>query len=291
MKIVLGGASGFVGRRLQQRFETEGWEVMPLGRPDFSLSEAALAERIDGADAVITVAGTPIDRRWSRRHKALLRSSRIDTTKKLVDAVALMNKKPECFISTSAIGLYPSKGWHNELGTEYVYDFLGELCLDWEAAATGARELGLRTVIFRLGIVLGRDGGMLKRMWLPFKLGLGGIVGDGRQYLSWIHIDDLCDAYVRALGDPQMRGIYNLVAPRVSTNRELTKTLGAVLHRPTLLPIPYWVLRLLFGEGAEVIAGGQWAVPKRLLDAGFAFRFQTLDDALTDLAAKKKRSE
>jgi len=290
MRIVMGGAGGFIGKQLRRRFEANGWEVLSLGRRDFLLPDEALAAKIEGADAVINLAGAPIDRRWSRRYKALMRSSRIDTTQKLVSAAARLERRPSCFIGTSAVGIYSDKGWHDELSSDYAYDFLGQLCLEWEAASTGARELGIRTVIFRFGIVLSKEGGMLRRMLLPFRLGLGGVVGSGKQYLSWVHIDDLCEAYLRALTDGEMRGIYNLTAPRVSTNYELTKTLGAVLRRPTLMRLPYGLLSLVFGEGAQVIAGGQWAIPKRLLDAGFVFRFQTIRDALDDLTSKRRKT-
>ena len=286
MRIAMGGATGFVGKHLRRRFEAEGWAVIPLSRSDLALPAEALAEKLIGADVIINIAGAPVDRRWSRRYKALLVSSRVGTTERLVEAIGLLEVKPSLYIGGSAVGIYPSKKWHDELSEEYAYTFLGELCQQWEAAATEVKAYGVRTVIFRLGIVLG-NGGMLSRMLPAFRLGLGGVVGNGRQYLSWIHIGDLCEAFARAVSDAEMRGIYNLVAPRVSTNKELTEALGTRLHRPTFMRLPYWFLRLVFGEGAQVIAGGQWAVPRRLLDAGFSFRFEHLGDALDNLLAKR----
>jgi len=288
MRIAMGGAGGFVGKHLQARFEAEGWSVIPLGRSELSLPAEELALKLAGADVLINLTGAPVDRRWSQAYKALLFSSRVDATRHLVEAMGLLDVKPALFIGSSAVGIYPSRKWHDELSEAFSYDFIGELCQAWEAAATGAKAYGVRTVIFRLGIVLGNDGGMLKRMLPAFRLGLGGIVGDGRQYLSWIHIDDLCEAYVRAITDPGIRGIYNLAAPRVSTNRELTEALGARLRRPTFMRLPDWLLHLVFGEGTQVVAGGQWAIPRRLLDAGFTFRFEHLGDALDDLFAPRR---
>jgi len=284
-KVAVSGASGFVGTLLCRVLADKGWLVIPLVRTDFEKSPSELAAKLEGIDSVINLAGAPIIRRWTAEYKKILYDSRIKVTRALVQACEELEVRPEVFISTSAIGIYADEGQHTEDSYVRADNFLADLALHWEQEALQAEELGLRTVIFRLGVVLGKDGGALQQMLLPFRFGLGGRIGSGRQAFSWIHIDDLIQVYVAALSSATFAGVYNLTAPNPSTNNGLTKALGRALHRPTVLPVPRLALRLIFGEGASVLTGGQHVLPARLLREGFSFKFATIDEAVRDCVA------
>jgi hypothetical protein len=258
--------------------------VTALHTADFDLDDAALGQKLSGADLVVHLAGASISRRWTQAYKKVLYASRVETAKKMVRAMAKSQQKPKLFICTSAVGIYAPTGKHNEEDAAYADDFLGRLARDWESAAAESRTLGIRSIIFRYGIVLGHGGGILKEMLLPFSLGLGGTIGDGRQNFSWVHIDDLVRAYFFAVERPDMAGVYNLMAPNPTTNYGLTKALGSALRRPTFLSVPKFLLQLRFGnEAAEALTSGQYATPKRLPEAGFEFEFKTIEDAINDL--------
>ena len=209
--------------------------------------------------------------------------SRIDTTKKIVKAIIGMNNKPQLFISTSAVGRFSPEGINTEESGTFAGDFLGRLATDWEAEALKASDAGVRTVIFRFGVVLGPNGGMMAKVLLPFKLGLGGTIGDGSQPVSWIHLRDLANAELKAIDDKSLSGIYNLCSPNPTTNKGLTKALARALHRPAIFRIPVFMLRLIFSEGADTFASGQKVIPKRLLDAGFRFEFADIDAAVSSI--------
>lgn len=281
-RIAMSGASGFVGSHLNRAFHAENYEVLPLGRKDFSLAPEALAERMDGTDIVINLAGAPIIAKWTEAYKKIMHESRIDVTKKLVKACSIASQKPKLFISTSAIGYYAPEGTHTEEHHVKSDDFLGRLTQDWEQEAMKSRDLGMRTVIFRFGIVLGKDGGALKKMLIPFKLGLGGAIGDGKQLFSWVHIKDLVRAYQTVIENTAYEGIYNLTAPNPTTNKGFTRAMGKALCRPTFFRVPKFVLRLQFGEGSQVLTMGQNVIPKRLLDSGFTFLFPEIEMAVKD---------
>ncbi|AFV97220.1 MULTISPECIES: TIGR01777 family oxidoreductase [unclassified Sulfuricurvum] len=284
MKIAISGAGGFIGTHLVSMFKEKGWEVSTLHTADFDLDETAFGKKLLGADVVIHLAGASISKRWSENYKKVLYASRVDTAKKIVTAMAKMEQKPQLFICTSAVGIYAESGKYDEEHALYANDFLGQLVKAWESAALESKELGIRTIIFRYGIVLGHGGGILKEMLLPFKLGLGGTIGDGKQSFSWVHINDLMRAYLFVIEHPEMKGVYNLMAPNPTTNYGLTKALGSALHRPTLFAIPKFLLQLRFGsEAAEAISSGQYVTSKRLPEAGFEFEFKTIEAALNNL--------
>jgi uncharacterized protein (TIGR01777 family) len=284
MKIVLTGATGFVGSYLANVFLEKDWKVTPIGRDDLALSSKDLAKKIDGSEVIVNLAGANIVKRWTEDYKKELYTSRIDTTGKLVEAMGQMSRKPRIFVSTSAVGIYDDKGRYGESDINFADNYLAKIVKDWEKAALKARELNIRTVIFRFGIVLGK-GGLLAKMLLPFKLGMGGKIGNGRQSFSWVHIEDLSRAYIFAVEQEELEGIYNLVSPNAVTNKVLTKTLAKILHRPAVLPVPVWILRLIFGEGAVAISSGQNIIPERLLKAGFRFRFETIEQALRNIVS------
>jgi len=270
MKVAMTGASGFVAAHLQEQFS----EYVVIGRND---DEDTIVKKLQGVDVVFNLAGAPIIKRWSDVYKKTLLSSRVDTTKKLVNAINKSNVKH--LISTSAIGAYPDNAAFDEYYEGYADDFLGILTKQWEDEAKKCLK---STTIIRFGVILGKDGGALKEMLLPFKLGVGGTIGNGKMMMSWIDVDDLVRIYEYVL-EKKLTGIINATAPHPISNYEFTKTLGKVLHRPTLFKVPEFVLRLQYGEGAIVLTGSKEVYPKRLLESGFAFKYPTTESSLHHL--------
>lgn len=280
-KIVITGASGFVGSSLTKNFTTNGYEVIAIQRNELNDIEK-LSYLLNNSYAVINLAGANIINRWSESYKQLLYNSRINTTKSLINAMSKCEIKPKNFISTSAVGIYKNDTIYDESSTNLANDFLGQLCLDWENEALKAKKLDIQVSIFRFGIVMG-NGGALSKMITPFKLGLGGTIGDGKQAFSFIHIDDLINAYNFVIDNQNLNGIFNLTAPTPTTNYGLTKALGKSLHRPTILPIPQFVLNLILSEGAKVLTDGQSVVPNHLLKSGFIFKYTNIEDTIKSL--------
>ncbi|HAM53306.1 MAG TPA: TIGR01777 family protein [Nitrospiraceae bacterium] len=279
----MSGATGFIGSHLTRAFENKGWKVIPLRRDDFSLEDEIWLRKFEHVDVVINLAGTTIATRWTEEYKKQIVSSRIDTTKRIVLALKEIPQKPRLFISASAVGIYRAEGVHTEEDTNYATDFLGKLAFQWEQEALKAKEAGIRMMIFRLGVVLGPDGGPLQKMLVPFRTGLGGVVGDGKQPFSWVHIEDLIRAYLTAIENEQYEGIYNLTAPNPTTNAGLSKALGKALHRPTFMRIPGFAVKLKLGDAAILLTSGQHALPKRLTESGFVFQFPEIETAIIDL--------
>lgn len=277
--ISISGASGFVGQNIKKFFEAKGYEVICIKRDELKDIET-LTFIIGKTDFLVNLSGANIIGRWSEEYKKLLYSSRIETTKALVNAINNASHKPELFISTSAVGIYKNGKCYDEDEKELNDDFLADLCKEWEKQALKAHDI--KVAIFRFGIVLG-DGGALKKMLPAFKLGLGGRIGSGKQYFSYIHIQDLLNAYEFLFKHENLHGIFNLTAPEITTNSEFTKVLGKALKRPTIFPLPEFALKLIFSEGAKVLTDGQCAKPKRLLENGFKFEFKNICDAIEDL--------
>jgi len=282
MVIAITGAGGFIGRNLISYMESLGYKTVRIPRINSGTETAALSQILTNADVVINLAGAPIVSRWNKSYKKELFDSRIITTRKIVEAITLMRTKPGLLISASAIGIYSSEGEQTELKFQPSDDFLHEICANWEMEACKAVPL-LRVAIIRLGIVLGRDGGALQKMLPLFKIGLGGKIGSGRQGFSWIHIDDLVRAVVFMISRPELSGAFNFTAPEVSNNGTFTKILAGVLKKPALLTVPSFALKLLFGEGAIAVLGGQFAPPEHLMDEGFQFNFPALEEALKNI--------
>lgn len=283
MKIAMTGASGFVGGNLTRCFNKLGWTVVPINKGDLEKGIDRIKSLLTETDVIINLAGAPIIAKWTEQYKKILYDSRIGTTKLLVESIRQMDKRPSVMISTSAVGIYSDKGRHTERDFVYADDFLGALAKQWESEAFKAKELSLRTVVFRFGIVLGANGGALKQMITPFKLGFGGTIGDGNQAFSWIHEEDLANAYIKAISDTTMEGVYNLTSPEPITNRILTDTLSKALGRPAFFRIPKFILRLKYGEGAQVLTSGQTVLPERLLLSGFEFKFPSITLAIGDI--------
>jgi len=294
MRVCVSGASGMVGGTLTARLQQDGHEVMPLVR--HSAGDAGIswdpadgqidADRLNGFDAVVHLAGENIaEGRWTAAKKARIRDSRVQGTRLLSSALAQLENKPQVLVSASANGYYGDRG--DELLTEDSPagdGFLPEVCVDWEAATQPAVEAGIRVINLRIGPVLSTQGGALAKMLLPFRMGVGGVVGNGRQYFSWIELDDLVGAIVFAIQHESLRGPVNAVAPQSVTNREFTKTLGKVLKRPTVMPMPAFAMRLALGELADgLLLASARVEPRRLLDTGFPFAYPDLEGALRHL--------
>jgi uncharacterized protein len=289
MKIALTGSNGLIGRRLQKEFASRGWEVIAISRQDQYEGGERLIAKLYGTDAVIHLSGAPIIHRWTAKYKAEMISSRVKTTENLARAIAAMQYPPKVFISTSAVGIYSDQGIYTESNGVFANDFLGVLCQQWETATQAANQK-TRVLIFRLGIVLDKNGGALKKMILPFKFGLGGPIGSVKQMVSWIHIDDLAAAFLFAF-EHEISGPFNLSAPEAISNSEFSKALAKALHGSSWLNVPIFALKLLYGEGASVLTGGQIAVPERLLKTGFVFQFPNITNALNDLLNNKVAKE
>ena len=300
MRVLVTGATGFIGRALIPLLQREGHSVVAWVRSEArarSLLGAdvemvqtnagldVLVAAIERCDAVVNLAGAPLlGGRWRAARRAILDSSRVAVTDLLVRAVALARTRPAALISGSAVGYYGDRAEEPlEETASAGDDFLARLCRRWESAARSAESLGVRVVLLRTGVVLGRAGGALAHMQPPFELGLGGPVGSGRQYWPWIHLHDLVTIIAEALVDERYRGPVNGVAPEAATSRAFARALGRALHRPAILPVPALALRGIFGNAATVLLASQRVVPRVLRDRQFAFEFPTLDGALADI--------
>jgi len=295
MRVTLTGATGFIGARLAAELTTAGHELRVLGRRrpsqlpssteffawDSNLGEPP-AESLQGSDAVVNLAGEPVAQRWTPEVRRRIRDSRVTGTRHLVNALSTIARRPGTLINASAIGIYGSRG--DEILTEtssHGEDFLAQVTEEWEQAADLAGALGIRVVKLRTGIVLGKNGGALAKMLTPFRLGVGGRLGSGRQWMSWIHIEDAVGLILYALEKPEVKGTLNVTAPNPASNAEFTRQLAAALHRPAIFPVPAFALHILFGEMAGALLSSQRALPRSAVAAGFRFRYPELSGALT----------
>lgn len=302
MHIVLTGGTGLIGRALCHDWLTKGYSLTVLSRsPDKVARECGAAVRaiarldeINGepVDAVINLAGAPIaDKPWTPSRKAELWRSRIALTESLVDWMRAQPKPPRVLLSGSAVGYYGDGGEKPLKEEDAVpgHDFASELCVAWEQIANEAEALGVRVVTLRTGLVLAADDGFMQRLLPMFRLGLGGRLGSGRQWMPWIHLKDQIGAIDFLLNQESASGPYNLCSPQPVRNADFAQALGRALHRPARIPVPAFALRLM-GEMSSLLLGGQRALPQRLLDAGYTFRFTDLDAALNDLLRAKDYS-
>jgi uncharacterized protein (TIGR01777 family) len=286
MRIAVTGASGFVGRRLCEAARARGHEVVAIGRTsgDRLWDPMSQPAPLEGVEAVVHLSGDPVaEGRWTKAKRARLRDSRVTGTRNLV--AGIQKAKPRILVSASATGYYGDRG-DEELTEDSApgTGFLADLCRDWEREAAAS---GTRTACVRIGIVLGAGGGALAKMLTPFKLGLGGRLGTGRQWMSWVHLDDLVGLLLHAAEKDTVSGPLLATSPGPVTNLEFTKTLGRVLGRWTILPMPYWQLRLLLGKVAEVLCSSQRCRPQRTRESGFAFRHESLEPALRAILGRR----
>jgi len=279
MNVAITGASGFIGRRLTQRLQAAGHSPRAI-----SLRSAPAPDALAGFDAVVNLAGENIAQRWSSAAKRRIRESRVAGTRAL--AAAMRAHPPAALVSASAVGYYGSRA--DEILTERSKpgaDFLAQVCAEWEREALEAAKAGVRVVLLRSGMVLGAEGGALSRMLPPFKLGVGGRLGSGAQWMSWIHVADLCDLILFALREPAASGPLNATSPNPVSNADFTRALASVLHRPALFPVPAFALKLIFGEMAEALLASQRVIPDAALRAGFVFQHPEIGAALRSLLA------
>lgn len=282
MKIVIAGQTGFIGQNLTTYFLQKGYEVSGIGRKDFERGVSHLASVISGADVLVNLAGAPIIKRWTKSYSKKLWDSRIVTTRQLTDAIAESTERPKAFFSASAVGIYDGQGVHTENKFVFDNDFLGLLCQRWEEESQRAR-IHTATYNIRIGIVLGKDGGALPQMAMPFKLFVGGKLGNGRQMTSWIHIKDFVKALDFLIMKLPEKNVFNFTAPAPVSNAEFSSVLARKLNRPNLFAVPGFAIKLLFGEGSVALLNGQNVLPENLLIEGFEFEFPELDKALEDL--------
>lgn len=296
MKILITGGTGFIGKKLCHFLLDHDHELTVLSRKPKKVYSLC-GERVqainsieqltssDTFDAIINLAGEGIaNSRWSKKRKQVLLDSRINTTRQLIAYIERAKKRPEVLISGSAVGYYGNRGSRvlNEWSDPHE-DFSHELCEKWESTAIEAENFDVRVCVIRTGLVIGNDGGFLKRMLPLYKLGLGGKMGDGQQWMSWIHRTDFIAIINKLLESKVMQGIFNATAPVPVSNDEFSQTLGKTLNRPVCLPIPAFVLKILLGEMSTLLLGGQRILPERIEQAGYEFQFKTLEQALTDV--------
>lgn len=299
MKVAISGATGLIGTALRESLAADGIQIVALSRkPSVPPLETVHwdvengrfdASPLEGVDAVVHLAGEPIAQRWNEARKKAIRESRVKSTRLLVEGLKSLTRKPKVLVSGSAIGFYGDRGDEVlEESSPPGSGFLAETCQAWEHAAMEAMGLGIRTAVLRTGIVLSTRGGALKTMLLPFRLGVGGPVGNGKQWMSWIHIDDIVGATRHILEKDELMAAVNGTAPSPATNAVFTKALGRALSRPAFLPAPAFGLRFAFGEMATILLEGQRVAPKKLLSTGYRFRFPELNGALQDVLARKR---
>lgn len=298
MNIVIAGGTGFIGEYLVDYLLRHKHTVTLLTRSAREKNSTvrsvqwdgktlgSWADVIDGADAVINLAGKNIFTRWSDENKRVILASRLNATRVLVQAIKQASRKPSVFVSASAVGYYGDTGGEDVRESHAPgNDFLADVCRQWEEASHEAREAGVRVANPRFGIVLGKDGGALKPMTLQFNLLVGGYLGNGQQFFPWVHIDDLVRAVVLLLEQQNVDGPYNVTAPHPVRMKEFASTLGEVMHRPSWLPVPAFALRIVLGEASGLLLNGQRVLPVALVQQGFAFSFPTAHEALQNIFA------
>ena len=292
MRILITGASGLIGQALQKSFAEKGHDLLLASRKEatddqhiqWSIEDGfAEPEKLEGIDAVVHLAGESVSGlRWTDEKKKAIRDSRVLGTRNVVDAISKLKDKPKVFVAASAIGFYGERGDEEVTESSAAGDnFLAEVSKAWESESRRAEDAGIRTVLLRTGIVLSKDGGALATMLTPFKLGVGGVVGSGKQWMSWISLDDHVAAINYAIENENLRGAVNSVSPNPVTNEEFTKTLGEVLYRPTFLPLPEFAVSMVFGEmGDALLLTSTKVLPKRLEGVGFEFKYPELKAAI-----------
>lgn len=292
MKILITGASGMIGTALQKSFAEKGYDLLLASRKEatddrhiqWSIEDGfAGPEKLEGIDAVVHLAGESVSGlRWTDEKKKAIRDSRVLGTRSVINAISKLQRKPKVLVAASAVGFYGERGDDEVTESSTAGDnFLADVSRAWEAESRRAEDAGIRTVLLRTGIVLSKNGGALATMLTPFKLGVGGVVGSGKQWMSWISLDDHVAAINYAIDNENLRGAVNAVSPNPVTNEEFTKTLGEVLYRPTFLPLPEFAVSMILGEmGDALLLTSTKVLPKRLDDAGFEFRYPNLKAAI-----------
>jgi uncharacterized protein (TIGR01777 family) len=297
MRVLITGATGLVGKKLQASFAGKGYEMLLASRSEPNGAnyirwdaETGFAEpeRLEGLDAVVHLAGESVfGLRWSDEKKKAIMDSRVKGTRSVVEAISRLKDRPKVFVSASAVGFYGNRGEEELTESSAAGDtFLADVAKAWEGEARRAEDAGIRTVLMRVGVVLSKEGGALATMLTPFKFGIGGVIASGKQWMSWIGVDDIVSIINFVIENENIRGAVNACAPNPVTNEEFTKTLGDVLYRPTFLPLPEFAISMIMGEmGEELLLTSERVIPKRLLDAGFEFAYPDLRPAIEHATA------
>ena len=291
MNILITGGTGFIGSALTEFFLQQGHHITILAHNSSALSSLKLINSIEQInadekiDVIINLAGAPISKRWSNSYKEMLVNSRLDVTKNLFLLIKSLKIKPDLFISASAIGYYGTQNnKYIDENSLYINDFTHKLCDLWESEAKKAEKLGVRTCIIRLGVVLGKNGGALKEMLPIFRLALGGKIGSGKQFFSWVHLDDVIGVVDFLMKHKKQEGIYNLTSPNPVTNYIFTEAFGRIINRPTVFTVPAFAVKIIFGEmGDKLLLNGAAVYPRKLLDSGYEFQFKTIESALENI--------
>jgi len=301
MRILITGGTGLIGRPLSQALTSEGHEVIMLSRQPEKVKDAPAGVKVqkwdgksaegwgqlaDGASAIVNLAGAGIaDQRWSTERKQLIRQSRIDAGKAVMAAIAAATTKPGVLIQASAVGYYGVQNGDAQLAETASpgADFLAKVCFDWEASTAPVSKFGVRRAIIRTGVVLSNEGGAFPKQVMPFKFFAGGPVGSGKQWYPWIHIDDQVRAIQFLIADDKASGAFNLTAPNPVTNKEFGQILGEVMGKPAIMPAPGFTMKTVFGEMSIILLEGQRAIPQKLIDLGFKFKYATAQEALRAL--------
>ena len=302
MRVIISGGSGLIGRELTKSLVLDDHEVLIISRYPKTLKNlqsgvkatgwdvATLSENFEGADAIVNLAGasivgeSPLYMRWTPKRKIQIQESRLNSGKIIFDALKSTHKKPEVLIQSSAVGFYgPLADEIVDENTPNGNDFLANVCREWEDSTKPVESLGVRRVVIRTGLVFSEQGGILALLKLPFAFFVGGSLGNGKQYLSWIHMDDVVNGIRFLIDNEGAQGIFNFSSPNPINNKDFSKTLGKAMKRPSLLPVPSFAMKLALGEAATLALDGQRVMPKRLLEAGYDFKYKTLEDALPSL--------
>lgn len=302
-KVLITGGTGLIGRELSKKLLQKGYEVAVLSRSKKKDADIKTCEwdpannkieegAIETADYIIHLAGANLsDKRWTEKRKQIIVDSRVETAELLFNKVREAKSNPKAFISASAINYYGT------VTSDRIFiendppagDFLGETCRKWELSAHRFKDQGIRTVIVRTGVVLSDKGGAMEKIKIPVKAGVGAPIGSGRQYMPWIHLDDICNIYIKAIEDSSMQGAYNAVAPDIPSNKEFMRTLARTYKKPFLAPrVPAFVMKILFGEMSSVLLEGSRASSEKIMAAGFKFQFPEMETALADIAGKEQ---
>ena len=296
MKVAISGGTGFVGKRLRELLHNQGHEVIVLTRGEEKVENGIHYIRwmdgiqpeqaLEGIDAFVNLAGVSLNEgRWTHERKKAIYDSRMETTNEVIRIFENITERPSVYINASAIGIYPvsTSSIYTESSTTYARDFLGTVVVDWEDNASRAQDLGIRTCFTRFGVILGKESGALPRIALPYQLGVGGTIGSGDQWLSWIHVDDVVNAILFVIEHDALSGPINFTSPNAKRMKQFGKIVGRSLNRPHWLPVPSAALKLALGQKSILVLEGQYVVPEKLLNAKYPFKFVSLEDAITDL--------
>jgi uncharacterized protein (TIGR01777 family) len=300
LRIAITGATGMIGRKLTAFLLAQGHQIAVITRRNSyhqqqtsvivwdPASNDIETKQLEGFDVVIHLAGTNVGEYWSAEHKKSILESRVRSTRLLCESLSALTAKPKLLISASAIGFYGNHPPQEVLDEDSPsgVGFLADVCRQWEEETRPASQAGIRVVHMRLGVVLNRTGGALAKMWVPFQLGIGGVLGNGQQVMSWVALDEIPFCVEHIINNEHMTGAVNVVSPQAVTNAQFTTVLGQVIHRPTFLPVPAFMIRLLFGEmGQNLLLEGAHVIPRRLEESHYQFRFADLKAALTEVIA------